>query len=362
MNTNISQTKKEILLVLWVLGVSLLLGILATALLSWMVQENPWEVLGILFHGSVGNWYNIGYALFNATPLIFTGLSVSWAFRSGLFNIGAEGQMIVGNIAAFLVAHYLGNFSLASSFPFFFLLIIFLSASAAGGAWGALAGAIKAYRGAHEVLTTILLNFVAYALLAYVVVDLMRDPTSQGPETLRLSNAFTLSSLNWIATGSMANTALYLALLTSALFSFLLWKTTLGMRQRFIGDSPETAKYIGISVPKQMVLSMFIAGALAGPAATTALLTGSLRLKEGLAHGAGFIGIAVALMGRTSALGVVLSALFLGALQQGSLALDIETESISRDMTVVIQAVLIISLACDKVWRAWAERLFFSRK
>ncbi|MDH4467311.1 MAG: ABC transporter permease [Bacteriovoracaceae bacterium] len=355
--------KKEFILTLFVLGISLLFGILVTAILSWIVQENPLEVIGILFRGSVGNWYNVGYSLFNATPLIFTGLSVSWAFRSGLFNIGAEGQMVIGSVAMFLVGHYFGNFPFATiTMPWLFMAIMLLSASLAGGVWGAFAGAIKAYRGAHEVLCTILLNFIAYAILAYVVVDFMRDPSSQAPESLRLNSAFALSSLNWIATGTMANTALYLGIVLSAVFSFFLWKTTLGMRQRFIGDSPQTAKYIGINVRKQIVLSMFIAGALAGPAAASALLHGGLRLKEGLSHGAGFIGIAVALMGRTSALGVVLSSLFLGALQQGSLALDIETNSISRDMTVVIQAVLIIALACDKVWRAWGERLFFSKK
>jgi simple sugar transport system permease protein len=268
--------------------------------------------------------------------------------------------MVMGSVAMFLVGHYLGDNSWATSLPWFFIALMLLAASIAGGIWGAIAGGIKAYRGAHEVLSTILLNFIAYAILAYVVVDFMRDPTSQAPESLRLNSALGLNSLNWIAAGSMANTALYLAFALCAIFSFVLWKTTLGMRQRFIGDSPQTAKYIGLTVPKQIVLSMFIAGALAGPAAGAALLHGSLRLKEGLAHGAGFIGIAVALMGRTSAMGVILSALFLGALQQGSLALDIETTSISRDMTVVIQAVLIISLACDKVWRGLAEKLFFS--
>jgi ABC-type uncharacterized transport system permease subunit len=357
----LSKPNKEIFLTLWVLGISLFLGLAATAILSWIVQESPWEVLSILFRGAVGNWYNVGYSLFNATPLIFTGLSVSWAFRSGLFNIGAEGQMVMGSVAMFLVGHAFQGGEFVNAAPWLVLFIMFLSAMLTGGLWGAIAGYIKAYRGAHEVLSTILLNFISYALLAYVVIGVMRDPTSQAPESLKLPVALGLSSLNWITPGAMVNTAFYWAILFCGIYSFLLWKTTLGSNQRFIGDSPQTANYIGLSVPKQIILSMFIAGCFAALAASPALLQGSLRLKEGLTHGAGFIGIAVALMGRTSALGVFLSALFLGALQQGSLALDIETESISRDMTVVIQAVLIMALACDKVWRGLAEKWFFKK-
>jgi len=358
---DLKGSKKELFLNLWVLLVSLILGLMATSLLSWIVQENPLNVLGILFRGAFGNWYNVGYSLFNATPLIFTGLSVSWAFRSGLFNIGAEGQMVMGSVAMFLVGHYFLGSSLLAHASWLILFMMLLASILMGGIWGAIAGSIKAYRGAHEVLSTILLNFISYSLLAYVVVELMRDPTSQAPESLRLPGELRLQSLDWITPGAMANTSLYWSLFAAALFSFILWRTTLGSTQRFVGDSPQTAKYIGVSVSKQIVLSMFISGCFAGLAASPALLQGSLRLKEGLTHGAGFIGIAVALMGRTSAVGVVISALFLGALQQGSLALDIETDSISRDMTVVIQAVLIMALACDKVWRKIAEKLFFNR-
>ncbi|HEX4925958.1 MAG TPA: ABC transporter permease [Bdellovibrionales bacterium] len=327
----------------------LLLGFAAAAVLSALLGESPWLVLTVLVRGSVGSLNNLAYSLYYATPLIFTGLAVAWAFHARLFNIGAEGQMAIGGLAAV---------SFGLTFPELPSLLAIpgalLSAMAAAGFWGAIAGYLKAYRKVHEVLATIMLNFIAYGIVSYAVSELWRNTESQAPETRVLTESYRLPQVM-----DPLNFAILAGLAVAALFTLLLFRSRFGFYQRMIGGGPKVARLAGLNVERHVVAAMFVSGALAGLAGISDILGFSLKLREGFTGGAGFIGIAVALLGRNSALGVILAAVLFGSLHKGSLDLDLDTDKISRDLSVVIQAFVIIFVASSRgladLW-AWARK------
>lgn len=322
---------------------SLAVGLLAGSAVALFVGENPLRVIEILVVGAFGSWTSVGDTLFNATPLIFTGLSVAWALQAGLFNIGAEGQMAFGGWAMLLTGIALQNFS-----PPIALTGAICAGFLFGGLWGAAAGWIRAYRGTHEVLATILLNFISYGFVAFQIVHVLRDKSSQAPETVALPRAMALPLLSGLGGMSSLNLSFVIGILVSIVAGITIKYTKFGFRQRMVGGAPLVAKEAGANVQRHIVLAMFMAGGFAGIAGMNEILHYSLRLKEGFTAGAGFIGIAVALMGRKSALGIVLSAILFGSLQKGSLSLDIETEKISRDITLVIQAGIILAIVSEK--------------
>lgn len=322
---------------------SLFIGLVLALGIAALAGESPLLVLSVLFNGAFGSMTQIGYSLFYATPLIFTGLSVAWAFRAGLFNIGAEGQMTLGGVAMAATGILLPGLP---SIPAVALAILF--AFIVGGAWGALAGWMKAKRGCHEVLTTILLNFVAYGLASFFILSIFPNPESQVPETADVGPGYVLSSLSVIGGTSPLSTALIFALVAAAIYAFVFKKTTLGFFQRMAGGAPEVARRTGRSVDREVVIAMFISGGLAGLAGLGLILGFAHKTREGFASGMGFVGIAVALLGRNTALGVVLAAILFGVLTKGALDLDLDTENVTRDLAVVIQAFIVLSVASHK--------------
>ena len=316
----------------------LLMGFVAAALISLLLGEDPFLVLQVLARGAAGSWNSTAYSLYYATPLIFTGLAVAWAFQAGLFNIGAEGQMAIGGLCA--IGFGLGFPELA--FPFSILGTL-ISAAIGGAIWGGLAGWLKAYRKVHEVLATIMLNFIAFGVVSYFVNEAWRNRESQAPETQVLSESYRLPILS-----DPLNFAFLIGLAAAFIVGALLWKSRFGFFQRMTGGSPRTGRLAGLNIEAQIVTAMLVSGALAGLAGMSDVIGMSLKLREGFTGGAGFIGIAVALLGRNKPLGVVLSALLFGALHKGSLDLDLDTEKISRDLSVVIQALIILFVASSK--------------
>lgn len=318
--------------------IGLVMGIFAAALIALLLGEDPLLVLQVLARGAAGSSTSLAYSLFYATPLIFTGLAVSWAFQAGLFNIGGEGQMAIGGLAAI-------GFGL--TFPDLpapiGIIGAIVSATLAGGIWGALAGWLKAYRKVHEVLATIMLNFIAFGFVSYAVSEVWRNRESQAPETSALTEAYRLPTLI-----DPLNSSFILGIVLAALTGFLLTRTKFGFRQRMTGGGPQVGRLAGMKIERQVVVAMFVSGGLAGLAGMSDILGLSLKLREGFTAGAGYIGIAVALLGRGQAIGVVLSALLFGALHKGSLDLDLDTENISRDLAVVIQAFIIVFVASSK--------------
>ncbi len=319
---------------------ALVLGLLCALGLAALSGENPVDILTILLRGSLGSPTQFGYSLFYMTPLIMTGISVAWAFQAGLFNIGAEGQMAIGGLMMAIVGICFPNVPFVFAIP-----LAIVAAFFGGGLWGALAGWMKAKRGCHEVLATILLNFVAYGLVSFFILSVFNNPESASPETKEVGEAYRLSSMAWLGGTSPLTTALVYAIVALILYEFVFKKTTWGFRQRLTGGAPGVARRAGVNLDREIIKAMFFAGGFAGLAGLGLILGFSHKAREGFTSGLGFVGIAVALLGRNSAIGIFLAALLFGILTKGSLDLDIDTESVTRDLAVVIQALIVIAVA-----------------
>ncbi len=321
---------------------ALMFGIGAALALAALLGESPIKVLQILLRGAFGSETQVGYSLYYATPLIFTGLSVAWAFRAGLFNIGAEGQMAMGSLALVAFALKFPNL------PWFLgLPLAFLCAFIAGGLWSAIAGWIKVKRGCHEVLITIMLNFIAAGVSSFFILKVFKNPESQVPETAAVSEFYRLQPLAFGGT-SPVNTSLFFALVIVAIFGFVFLKTKFGFYQKMTGAAPEVGRRAGVNIDRQIILAMFISGGLAGLAGISQILGYATKMREGFTAGAGFIGVAVALLGRNAAIGIVLAALLFGVLSKGALDLDLDTEKMTRDLAMVIQAFIVLAVASHR--------------
>ena len=309
------------------------------------VGQDPLQVLSVLLHGAFGSARGFSYTLYYATTFVFTGLAVSVAFHAGLFNIGGEGQAIVGGLATGLVA--LGG---AAWLPAWLLLPLMALAGALGGmAWGAVPGWLQAWRGSHVVITTIMFNFLASALAVWLLVDYLKPAGSMAPESAPFAAAAQLPAMHRVlgAVGidwpaSPLNLSLLLALAAAAGVYLLLWRLRAGYRIRAVGSSPAAAAHAGIDPRRQVLLAMAVSGALAGLVGMNELAGVQHKLLLEYVGGAGFTGIAVALMGRNHPLGIVLASVLFGALYQGGAEVAFEVSGFSRDMVVVLQGFIVL--------------------
>jgi simple sugar transport system permease protein len=286
----------------------------------------------------------ISETILSSTPLILTGLAVALAFRAGLFNIGGEGQLQMGAMAAVLV-----GFSI-DGLPFFVHLPLALAAGALGGAlWGFVPGFLKARTGAHEVITTIMLNFIAFRLVDYALrTPLYQRPGRSDPVSRAVEQSATLQPL---LDGLRAHWGIAVALLAAVFVSWLLFRSTKGFEFRAVGLNASAARYAGMNIARTVVLSMMTAGALAGLAGAVVVLGTTRTMTPGLAGGAGFDGIAIALLGRARPAGVVAAAFLIGALRAGSTPMQSAT-GIPIHLVVVIQALVIMFIAAPALVRA----------
>jgi general nucleoside transport system permease protein len=282
--------------------------------------------------------------LVSATPLIFTGLSVALAFRVGLFNIGAEGQLHVGALVATIA-----GFSI-TGVPWFIHAPLAVAAGFVGGAlWGFIPGILKARTGAHEVIVTIMLNFVAYNLIGWALKTtfVQREGRSDPISKIVEPSAALLPIID----GLRANWGIVIGLGAAVVIWWLLFRSTKGFEFRAVGLNPRAARYAGISISWSTVMSMAIAGGLAGLAGAAVILGGSRTLSPDFSPGYGFDGIVVALVGNTRPLGVVFAALLFGALRAGATPMQAATGT-PLDLVVVIQALVIIFVAAPALVRA----------
>lgn len=332
---------------------SLFAGLGGGLAIAGLAGESPLRVFQVLVNGALGSATQIGYSLYYATPLLMTGLSVAWAFRAGLFNIGAEGQMALGGLAMSVVGICLPDLPSIAAIP-----LALAAAFLAGGLWGAIAGWIKAVRGCHEVLTTILLNFIAYGISSFLILSVFKNPDSQVPETAQVGSGYEIPSFGEVVGGtSPLNWSLAISLLVIAAYGFVFKYTRFGFHQRMAGGAPEVGSRAGISIRRQTLLAMFMAGGIAGIAAASPVLGFAYKTREGFTSNAGFVGIAVALLGRNSPMGIVLAALLFGVLTKGALDLDLDTQYVSRDLATVIQALIVMAVASQTGLSAAWERL-----
>jgi ABC-type uncharacterized transport system permease subunit len=301
------------------------------------VGESPFAAYRVLLQESFGSMRGFATTLQRATPLMFTGLAVAFAFRAGLFNIGAEGQLYIGAFAAAWVGFTFTNLPKFIHLPFAIL------ASMVGGAiWAAVSGLLKAKFGIHEVINSIMMNYIAYFLTDWLVTGPFQGSTMI-PETKRVAASATLSRL---MPPTRLTTALYVALLAAAIVYFIMWRTKLGYEIRAVGLNPTAAEYGGISVARITVAAMAISGALAGLAGMEQILGLNNRFIQRFSPDLGFMGVAVALLGKNHPVGIVLAAVLFGALQTGAAAMDRLT-SVPRELITILQGVIIFFIAAE---------------
>ena len=343
-----------------------------------LIGDDPFETYRLLI-GSALSWPDgIGYTLFYATPLIFTGLAVAVAFRCGLLNIGAEGQLYV---AAFVTAWVGITFA---NLPGWILIpLACLAAMLAGGVWGAIPGVLKARFGSHEVINTIMLNFVAVAITGYFTQYHYKTAGDPIMQTVPIGRPAAAGGAEGAVAGANAhlprlgefipgfperiplNLAFILALVACVVVYIFLWRTKWGYEIRATGSNPTAAEYGGISVKKQIVLAMAVSGALAGMVGINEVLGYRYRFFQGFSGGVvsyGFGGIAVALLGRNHPVGVLLAALLFGALIRGGLFVDIFTDRVSKDLVLVLQALVILFVAAEALFRGSLGRFSLLRR
>lgn len=328
---------------------SVLLGIGLGLLVTFAAGESPWHVLQILVRSAFGTRYDFGMTLFYSTPLVFTGLSVAMAFHSGLFNIGAEGQLTLGALAAAVIGILLPKLPWPLA-P----LAATAGAFGVGALWGAIPGWLRARRGSHEVINTIMLNFIAAGLASYVTLYLFRGTESQNPETAPVGAGYMISRIDWFG-GAPVSSASLLALFAALVVWIFLWKTPRGFEIRAVGESEMAARTAGIDSGRARILAMALAGGLAGLVGVGEVLGNAGKFKLGFSPDYGFIGIAVALLGRGNPLGIVASAFLFGALHKGTADLDMETDNVTRDLSLILEALVILCVSADGLW-TWIRR------
>ncbi|HFQ15808.1 MAG TPA: ABC transporter permease [Rhodobacteraceae bacterium] len=341
--------------------INLSIAFAISALVIWAIGENPAEAVKLMVTGALGSSYGWGYTLYYTTNFIFTGLAVAGAFQASLFNIGGEGQAMMGALGVALVALFI-------PFPHwsFALILAMLGGALFGAAWAFLPAWLQAKRGSHIVITTIMFNFIAAALLNYLLVNKLRPQGSMDPASGRFPASTNLPTFNDMLTplginfskSAPVNISLLIALVLAVLVYFLLWRTKLGYEIRSFGKNQDASTYAGISVTRITIIAMLISGGISGMMAINATMGQQERLILNPVEGAGFIGIAVALMGRNHPFGVVLAALLFGFLYQGGGELALWLK-IPRELIVVIQGLVILFTgALDNMVRDPIERAF----
>jgi ABC-type uncharacterized transport system permease subunit len=320
--------------------VALLVAAIVGDVLILSFGQNPGTVYRLLFEGTWGNAYGLGQVLYKATTLAFTGLAVAVGLRAGLFNIGAESQLAAGGFVAALV-----GLTLPPGLPALLTLPVYLVAAAiGGGVVGGIPGVLKAKFGAHEVITTIMLNFIVLALLNYLTAAHLKVADSLHTAEIHSGALPRLSAYISPFHGSAANVVLFVAIAAALVTWWFLFRTRRGFELRATGLQPGAAEYGGVDVPAVWWRAMVLSGALAGIGGLNYVLGYKHYYEEAFASGAGFLGIAVAIVGRNNPIGVIFAALIFATISQGGLAVN---AVVPKQMVDVLQAVVIIAVAAS---------------
>ncbi|MBK8148024.1 MAG: ABC transporter permease [Acidobacteria bacterium] len=340
--------------------IAVLAAFIVGGIIVLLIADDPIHTFALLVGNSFGSLRDLGYTLFIATPLIFTGLAVAVAFRCGLLNIGAEGQLYVAAFVTAWVGIKFGgtvvnvfgkdvDYSWVSLPAFLLIPMCIVAAIVAGGVWGAIPGYLKARFGSHEVINTIMLNFIAIALVSYFTQYHFKQAGDPILQTVPIGAAAHIPRISQFIPGMPdfvpLSVAFLIAILMCVLVYIFLWKTKWGYELRATGENPSAAEYGGISPKKQIIVAMTISGGLAGMVAIGEVLGYRYRYYDGFSDGWGFLGIAVALLGRNHPLGVFLAAIFFAVLKRGDIFVDAFTEHVSKDLVEVLQAIVIIFVA-----------------
>lgn len=335
--------------------VAIVLGLIVGALVMLLGNYNPIEAYSALIKRVVGSPYHMGETIRQVTPLIFTGLAVAFAFRSGMFNIGADGQVLIGMTTATAVSLSLDGVHALVSVP-----LAVIAGGFAGGCWAAIAGFLKAKRGINEVITTIMLNWVALYFSNYIIRHFFLLKGQNRSEDIQASASMTF--LSSIFDNARVHWGTVIALIAAAFFYIYLWKTKQGYEMRAVGFNQHAAEYAGMNVGRNVVKAMFISGVFAGLAGTFEVL-GVFHFQSVFAAspGYGFDGIAVALLGMNHPIGVVFAAILYGGLTYGSAGMSFAA-GVPPELIKIIIGSIIFFIAAQGIVRFILKPFYLKRK
>lgn len=335
--------------------ISVLLSFLIGCIIMAVLGANPIVALSALWKGAFGTARNLGTTLARATPLIFTSLCACFAYRCGVFNLGGEGQFIMGAVVGCLVATQSG----IGGFPGTLLCLV--AGALAGSLWAAIPGLLKVYRGQNEMIISIMLNYVATLFMGVIYTSWFRDgnvpQTAPVPDSTQLTRLF----------GLRVTTGFLLALVIGILIHYFLFNTSKGFQFRAVGLNATASEFNGFSVKKYMLFSFIVSGAIAGLGGSADLLGTQYRLINGYAMGYGFDGVAMALIGQLNPLATIVVAIFFAALRVGSTSMQTIT-GVPTSVSDIIQALVIVftvaGLAMVKLpeFKARIDRTFSRKK
>ena len=332
--------------------INLTAALLLSALVVLAAGADPIEAVTVLAMGAAGDGASVGYTLYYATNFILSGLAVALPFHAGIFNIGGEGQAYIGGLLAALVCLFAGPTLGWAAIP-----LAVLAAAAGGALWALVPAWLFVARGSHVVITTIMFNFIASAAMAFLLINVLIAPGQNAPESVAFPAATWMPSLGSLLGPSPLNVTFPLALLLAIAVWIFLRRSRAGFEVRAAGANPEAARAAGISVGAVTIVALTLGGALAGLVAINELMGAQHRLLLDFPAGYGFMGIAVALMGRNHPLGICLAALFFGALYQGGTELSFDMPAVTRDIVVVIEGLAILFCgALENLFRAHISR------
>lgn len=322
------------------------IALVVGAVILLISNTDPIKAYAALIRGSFGDWKVFGRTLEKATPLLFSGLSVAFGFKAGLFNIGAQGQLLLGAIVSAYVGYAVEGLPAVIHVP-----LALLIGGLAGALYGAIPGMLKAYTGAHEVITTIMLNYVAINLTDFLADGPWKDMTPGNivARTPKILDTAVIGKLGPIPIGFL------IAVVLAFLVWYLLFRTTLGFEIRTVGLNPNAARYAGIRFARVLVLTMIIAGMLAGLGGAVESLGVVGRYQPGFNAGLGFDGITIALLGRSNPIGAIPAALLVGAMKGGSNVMQFDAK-VAKEIVDVIQALILFFVAADVIVR-WFLRM-----
>lgn len=343
MNINTSQLLRKFAPI--ALGV--LAGALVGVLLGLIAGETPWAMADILRRSWFGSRFDLGMTLYYLGPLLLTGLAVALPFKVRLFNIGAEGQLAMGAMAAAIVGILWPNLPPVLAIP------LGVTAAFLGGAlWGFIPGWLLVKRGSHEVITTIMLNFVAASIVSLLTMNFFKNPLSQSPESAIIGPGFRLPFFAYFDEAPLGPSIL-LALLVVVVVYVFLQKSVFGYRMRIVGANEDAALAAGIPSGRIKIITFAMAGGMAGLVGVTEVMGTSHHFRIGFSPGYGFLGIAVALLARGRILGLIPAALLFAMLFKGAGDLEFETEAVTKEFALIIQGVMILLISSEGLWRRW---------
>lgn len=320
---------------------NLVSALLVAALVIHLLGESPVESMGILINSAIINPEGLSYTLFYASTFIFTGLSVSIAMKAGLFNIGSEGQMYFGGLGLTLAM-----LAFDASLPAWLLIPAAMTGAALFGAlWAFIPGYLQAKRGSHVVVTTIMFNFIAASLMNFIIVKYLIPEGQQNPASRVFADAGAMPRLSqWfpVLGDTPLNVSFLLAIVALVVYGVMVWRSSWGYQLRATGLNQHAAHYAGVSISRMIIVAMLISGALAGLAAVNSIMGSTHYLSLNFPAGAGFVGIAIALMGRQHPVGIFLSSVLFGALIQGGFDLSLEKPNIPQETFIFIQGLIIL--------------------